>query len=60
MNARVKVVTGTFSIVSQVDDDKVDQIVRLLGLSDEDAQSLKGGSGLIVIGPLNDGSSTAS
>ncbi|MDR3537844.1 MAG: hypothetical protein P4L71_15215 [Acetobacteraceae bacterium] len=52
MNARVKVVSGTFNIVGQVDDDKIDQIAKLLGLSDADKALLKDGNGLLVVGPL--------
>ncbi len=52
MNARVKVVSGTFSIVGQIDEDKVDQIAGILGLSDEDKKLLKDGDGLLVVGPL--------
>lgn len=56
MNARVKVVSGTFNIVGQVDDDKIDQLAALLGLSDEDKAALKGGNGLVVVGPVDSGS----
>ncbi len=59
MNARVKVVTGTFNILGQVDDDKIDQIARLLGLTEAEKDSLKGGNGLLVVGPVDSGSDSA-
>jgi hypothetical protein len=55
MNAIVKVISGTFSIVAQIDDDKIDQIAAILGLADADKASLKG-NGLLVCGPLPEGS----
>ncbi len=54
MNARVKVISGTFSIVAQIDDDKIDQIATILGLGDDDKASLKSCNGLVVFGPLPD------
>ncbi len=60
MNARVKVVSGTFNIVGQIDDDKIDQLAKLLGLSDADKAQLKGGSGLLVVGPLDSGTAAKS
>jgi hydrogenase maturation factor len=52
MNARVKVVSGSFKVVSQVDSDKIEQIAALLGLGDDDKAALKTGDGLVVVGPL--------
>jgi hypothetical protein len=58
MNAVVKVVSGSFTVVCQVDDDKIDEIAKLLGLSDDDKAAMQGGNGLIVVGPLSGGDPT--
>jgi hydrogenase maturation factor len=55
MNARVKVVSGSFKVVGQVDSDKIEQIAALLGLTDDDKAALKTGDGLVVVGPLAGG-----
>lgn len=57
MNARVKTISGSFNVVGQITDDKIDALAKLLGLSEEDKKSLKGGDGLIVVGPLSGGQS---
>lgn len=54
MNASVRTVSGTFTVVSRLSDSKLEELAKLLGLSKEAAAKLRDGNGLIVVGPLED------
>ncbi|MBN8901837.1 MAG: hypothetical protein J0H19_03705 [Rhodospirillales bacterium] len=54
MNASVRTVFGAFTVVSRLSDSKLEELVKLLELSDEDAAKLREGNGLVVVGPLAD------
>jgi len=59
MNARVKIISGSFNVVGQVTSDKIDELARLLGFGEEEKATLKQGDGLVVVGPLPSGATTS-
>ena len=48
MNAMVRKVTGTFNVVSFVQQDKLDQLAKLLELDDKQKAKLKDGNLILV------------
>jgi hypothetical protein len=53
MNATIRKVSGTYSVVQFVADDKLDQLAALLGLDDTQKAKLKSNSAVMVV--LDDG-----
>ena len=49
MNAMIRKVSGTYSVVQFVPDDKVDQLAKLLGLDAGQAAKLKSNGPVIVV-----------
>jgi hypothetical protein len=49
MNAVIRKVSGTYSVVQFVPDDKLDQLASLLGLDDTQKAKLKTTSPVIVV-----------
>jgi hypothetical protein len=49
MNALVKVLSGDFDIVGQIDDDKIEQIAQILGIAEKEKAKLRGAKGFIVV-----------
>lgn len=49
MNAMIRKVTGTYSVVQFVPDDKLDQLARLLGLDATQAAKLKSNGPVVVV-----------
>lgn len=57
MNAIIRKVSGTYSVVQFVPDDKLDQLASLLGLDDAAKAKLKSNGPAIVV--LDDGGKSA-
>ena len=57
MNAMIRKVSGTYSVVQFVPDDKLDQLAALLGLDDTQKAKLKSSGPAIVV--LDDGGKSA-
>lgn len=53
MNATIRKVSGTYSVVQFVPDDKLDQLAALLGLDDTQKSKLKSNGSVMVV--LDDG-----
>jgi hypothetical protein len=53
MNAMIRKVSGTYSVVQFVPDDKLDQLATLLGLDDTQKAKLKSNASVMVV--LDDG-----
>jgi hypothetical protein len=53
MNAMIRKVSGTYSVVQFVPDDKLDQLAALLGLDDTQKSNLKSNGSVMVV--LDDG-----
>ena len=53
MNAVIRKVSGTYSVVQFVPDDKLDQLATLLGLDDTQKAKLKSNASVMVV--LDDG-----
>jgi hypothetical protein len=53
MNAMIRKVSGTYSVVQFVADDKLDELARLLGLDDTQKSKLKSNGSVMVV--LDDG-----
>lgn len=49
MNATIRKVSGTYSVVQFVADDKLDQLASLLGLDASQKAKLKGGPVIVVL-----------
>jgi hypothetical protein len=57
MNAMIRKVSGTYSVVQFVPDDKLDQLAALLGLDEAGKAKLKSSGPTIVV--LDDGGKSA-
>jgi hypothetical protein len=57
MNAMIRKVSGTYSVVQFVSDDKLDQLASLLGLDANQKAKLKSTGPVIVV--LDDGGKSA-
>jgi hypothetical protein len=49
MNAVIRTVSGTFSVVQFVPEDKLDQLAALLGLNEEQKAKLKASPAMFVL-----------